>query len=178
MPDQKLGLVMLTNVSASPLAGLLTDNVWNNLVGTGPTAVSATVEPRQEAGSYKMAQGVILEVSFKNGHLELTVPNQPVYPLENVGGRKYKFAEPVPPGPPPYPLRESGQDTLSFKGLPDTYSIKIKRDAQGKIAGVVIKQPEGEFSFRRGQDTAPVAMTVDELMTKVIAALGGEANLR
>ena len=28
----------------------------------------------------------------------LTVPGQPAYPLQNLGGRRYKLADPAPPG--------------------------------------------------------------------------------
>ncbi len=259
MPDQKLGFVLLTNVSYSAMGSSLMENVWNNLVGDVPTVSSgATIDPQSEAGSYKMTQaGFNIEVAFRNGHLEMTVPNQPVYPLENLGGRKYRLSEPAPPGfyatfrttengetemlleqpngsfvlpkvkatdstqqhaehapisdllreaigsyefeqspeaileireqdnevmaiapmQPPYPVRESGRDQLAFKNLPDSYSITIKRDEHGKIIGLTIKQPEGEFNFRRQQNAA-ATITVEELMTKAIAALGGEANLR
>ena len=33
MPDQKLGFVLLTNVSASPLGTIAMETVWDNLVG-------------------------------------------------------------------------------------------------------------------------------------------------
>ncbi|HMF57131.1 MAG TPA: serine hydrolase domain-containing protein, partial [Pyrinomonadaceae bacterium] len=256
MPDQKLGFVMLTNVSTSTLSSSLMENVWNNLAGDGPGGVA--VDPQSEAGSYKQAQaGFSIEVAFRNGHLEMTVPNQPVYPLESLGGRKYRLSEPAPPGfyvtfraaqngdtemvleqptstfmltkvkatnaaqapaeqaqisdllrevigsyefeqspdaileireqgnevvaiapmQPPYPLRDSAHDLLAFKNLPASYTITVKRDEHGKITGLTVKQPEGEFNFRRAQNAA-AAITVEELMTKAIAAIGGEASLR
>lgn len=259
MPDEKLGFAVLTNVTASSLPTALTESVWNNLVGDGP-ATGATVDPQTEVGSYRLVQaGINIEIAFRNGRLEMTVPNQPVYPLENIGGRKYRLMEPAPPGfyatfrtaqngetemfleqpnvsfvlpkvkassateaqqqsahqfsallreaigsyefeqepdalleireqgsevvaiapmQPPYPLRESAPDQLAFKNLPASYSITIKRDEHGKIVGLVIKQPEGEFRFRRAADASGATISVEELMSKTVAALGGEANLR
>ncbi len=85
-------------------------------------------------------------------------------------------------GQPPYELREKSKDVFNSPILPTDYSIKAMRDASGKLIGIVLAQPEGEFSFNRiGKDSvtsnAP-KMTVDELMPKVINALGGEANWR
>ena len=83
-------------------------------------------------------------------------------------------------GQPPYELREKSKDVFNSPILPTDYSIKAIRDASGKLVGIVLAQPEGEFSFNRiGKDSvtsnAP-KMTVDELMPKVINALGVEAN--
>lgn len=65
--------------------------------------------------------------------------------------------------------------------MPEGYNLKVKRDAGGKISGVTVMQPEGEFSFKSiaaGDKSNAVTMTVDELMTKTIDALGGESNWR
>jgi hypothetical protein len=197
-----------------------------------------------------------MEVSLKDGHLVLSVPGQPPYTLENVGGRRYKFITEAPgdffitfrpskeneasaeafleqpqgnvvlrqgkladastqgkavtdykgplkdalgsyenkgatinvtikggqvvlvvPGQPDYPLVEKAKDQYASPALPDTYSALIKRDTAGKVSALVLKQPEGEFEFKRvAEFSAPSAP--DELMTKVIAAHGGEAALR
>lgn len=103
MPDQKLGFVLLTNVTASSLGAFTMEAVWRNLVGD-PNAANAvaagpTVDPVLEAGTYKAAgAGINFEVAIKDGKLTLTVPGQPTYPLENVGGRRYKLTDPAPPG--------------------------------------------------------------------------------
>jgi CubicO group peptidase (beta-lactamase class C family) len=265
MPDQKLGVVMLTNVSSSPLGRTVMEAVWSNLVGSpqlkAGTATGVDAQPaselQREVGSYKFAEvGFNAEVSLKDGHLIMTVPNQPVYTLENVGGRRYRLVNApsgffvtfrpvkgneaeteiyleqpqgnyvltkvkpgeaaaekeaaanysgplkdllgtyeiekagaieialkdgkvvlVVPGQPSYPLVEKTKDNLYSPQLPASYTVKVKRDATGKVAAIVLKQPEGEFEFKRVADfTAPI--TVDDLMAKVIAAYGGEANLR
>ena len=102
MPDQKLGFVLLTNVTASPLGALAMNTVWKNLVGEpksadGPTAAAS--DPKAEVGKYLLAQaGVNFEVTLKDDKLTLSVPGQPAYALKNLGGRRYQLAEPAPPG--------------------------------------------------------------------------------
>lgn len=64
--------------------------------------------------------------------------------------------------------------------LPDAYSLKAKRDTAGKVASVVVSQPEGDFEFKRADvnaDDKP-KITVDELMQKAVDATGGETNWR
>jgi CubicO group peptidase (beta-lactamase class C family) len=102
MPDQKLGFVLLTNVTGSSLGAFAMNTIWKNLVG-GPkseaTATGPAVDPKTEAGTYVYAAANLnFDVSFKEGKLVLTVPGQPPYPLENLGGRRYKLGEPAPPG--------------------------------------------------------------------------------
>jgi hypothetical protein len=85
-------------------------------------------------------------------------------------------------GQPPYELREKAKDVFNSPILPIDYSIKATRDANGKLVGIVLVQPEGEFGFKRIEKDTTASltpkMTVDELMPKVINALGGEANWR
>jgi hypothetical protein len=71
---------------------------------------------------------------------------------------------------------EKGKDAFSLSPLPDAYWLKVVRDAGGKIEKVVAVQPEGEFGFKPAG--AKPAITVDELNTKVIEAVGGEVNWR
>ncbi|HYP52333.1 MAG TPA: serine hydrolase domain-containing protein [Pyrinomonadaceae bacterium] len=268
MPDQKLGFAMLTNVSASPLGQTVMESVWSNLVGkpggtasagSGAAATAAatpSVSLEREAGSYLLKEtGMTITVALKDGKLVASVPGQPEYPLESVGGRRYKlplegffmtfrpvaanaaetemyleqpqgnFVLPkvkppdattkpasaataeytgplkevvgtyakddvslevavrdgkvvlVVPGQPARELTERERDTLAVTGLPDTYSVLVRRDAAGKVTGIVSRQPNGEFEFGRQAPFVP-PMSGEELMSKVIAAAGGEANLR
>ena len=81
-------------------------------------------------------------------------------------------------GQQPYALAEKSKDVYSMSPLPETYWLKAKRDAAGKIASIVVTQPEGEFEFKvAAADTTP-KMTADDLHQKVVNALGGEANWR
>jgi CubicO group peptidase (beta-lactamase class C family) len=289
MPEERLGVVMLSNVTASPLGETVMRSVWTNLASKGtsapptpapsqtaaqkettsPAAASsseaATIsDPQTEAGKYNFAAaGFDIEIVLKDGKLVMSVPGQPEYTLERVSGRRYKLtgapegffvtfrpakdnpketevyleqpqgnyvlprakasdaaamakaAAPAPAeytgphkdllgtyeneknkaakievvvkdggaalvvaGQPAYPLSETGEkDVLRSKLLPDTYSVKVVRDAGGAVSGLVLRQPEGEFAFRRvAKFVAPVS--VEELLAKVIAAAGGEANWR
>lgn len=103
MPDQKLGFVLLTNVTASSLGSFAMTTIWKNLV-VDPTATEEKTagpqgDPKLEVGKYNLeAAGVNFEVTIKDGKLTLTVPGQPPYPLESLGGRRYKLADPAPAG--------------------------------------------------------------------------------
>jgi len=262
MPDQKLGFVMLTNISESGLGTYAMETVWSNLVALPEMNVAKSNEPASdpssEVGKYLLAEASInFDIEMKDGKLWLTVPGQPQYELENIGGRRYKLASApagyfvtfrpikgketetemfleqpqgnlvlarvkadaapdtkastmasydgplkellgayemkggliveikmadgkvslVVPGQPAYPLVEKEKDKFSSPPLPDTYGVIIKRDAAGKVSGLILKQPEGEFGLTRVMETA-VALTVDELLTKMIVANGGEQALR
>ena len=81
----------------------------------------------------------------------------------------------------PYELREKSKDLYSANPLPDTYSIKVTRDAGGKLKGLVMIQPEGEFPLNYigpGDKTEKPKMTADEVMGKTIEALGGVDALK
>jgi CubicO group peptidase (beta-lactamase class C family) len=268
MPEKKLGFAMLTNVTGSPLGLTVMDAVWSNLAGGAPVAPSTTVatapaaagDIEREVGNYLLAQAhLTFDVALKEGNLVMTVPGQPPYTLVNIGGRRYKLADPAPPGffvtfrpakdkesetevyleqphgnyvlsrvtkttaatigdaaaadysgpmkeligsyddekgkgtveialkdgkvslvvpgQSPYALAEREKDTFATGTLPDSYRLFVRRDAAGKVSGLTMKQPEGEFAFRRAAEfVAPVS--IDELMAKVVAAAGGEATLR
>ncbi|MBD0327308.1 MAG: beta-lactamase family protein, partial [Pyrinomonadaceae bacterium] len=273
MPDQKLGFVLLTNVSLARLMGRVRNAIFENLVGKPqgdktPSAANdaaevdtimtsaAATDLQREVGVYNLAEANLdMEVTLKEGRLVLTVPGQPPYTLQNIGGRRYKFLTDAPgdffitfrpvkdneaeteayleqphgnvvlrkrkaadaaavaaanakalseykgplkdllgeyerggftvsitvrdgkvvmvvPGQPTYTLVEKEKDRFSTPPLPETYSVLMKRDAGGKVTGLVLKQPEGEFELKRVAElTAPV--NVDELMSKVIVAHGG-----
>jgi CubicO group peptidase (beta-lactamase class C family) len=266
MPDQRLGFVMLTNVSASTLPSAAMEAVWSNLVGDPdapkPEATAsnaAAVKLEDEAGSYLLAEAnMTMEFAVKDGRLTMSVPGQPTYTLEPVGGRRYKLSgvegffatfrpskddaketeiyleQPqgnytlkrikpadaktasasgasteytgplkevvgiydregegpalevvvrdgqvvlVLPGQPAYPLVERSKDVLGSTTLPESYSFLVRRDASGNIIGITIKQPQGEFAFKRAVEFKS-ALTADEIIAKAIEAVGGEAALR
>ncbi|HEV7891133.1 MAG TPA: serine hydrolase [Pyrinomonadaceae bacterium] len=266
MPDQRLGFVMLTNVSASTLPSATMEAVWSNLVGKPdepkPEAAATNgtaVKIEDEAGSYLLAEANIrMDVAVTDGKLTFSVPGQPTYKLEPIAGRRYKLAgmdgffvtfrppkadpketeiyleQPqgnftlkrinpadaktaaasgasvqytgplkevvgaydsegggpslevllrdgqvvlVIPGQPAYPLIERSKDVLGSTALPEAYSFLVRRDAAGNIVGITVKQPEGEFAFKRAAESKP-SLTVDEIMAKAVEALGGESALR
>jgi CubicO group peptidase (beta-lactamase class C family) len=174
MPDQKLGFVLLTNVTASPLGGFAMNTIWKNLVGDpkadepkaadGPAAPAS--DPKAEVGKYLLAAaGVNFEVALKDDKLTVTVPGQPTYPLENISGRRYKLGEPAPPG-----------YFATFRPAKDkpTATELLIEQPQGNV--VLQKVVEGETPAAAAAQTAPIA--IDDLLTKMIAAYGGEENLR
>ena len=267
MPDQRLGFVMLTNVSASPLPSSAMDTVWANLVGDPeapkpPAAAAAdtAVKIESEVGEYLLeVANMKFTVAVKDGKLTMSVPGQPVYPLENVGGRRYKLGaldgffatfrpakdnpqeteiyleqpqgnytlkkvkaadattagasgasaeyagplkevigsyEPrqgtrppiavevregqvalVVPGQSPYPLVVREKDVLGATNLPDGFSILVRRDEAGRVAGLTLKQPGAESFWDRAVEFKS-PLSIEELMAKTIAAVGGEAALR
>jgi len=263
MPDQKLGFVLLTNVTASSLGSFAMNTIWKSLVGD-PTesqdqkASGPATDPKLEVGKYQLVSaGINFEVTMKDDKLVLTVPGQPPYVLQSLGGRRYKLTDPAPagfyatfrpikgkesetelfleqpqgnlvlpkqtstqteskasaatpdagplapfvgsyesesskqvieigvregkvclvvPGQPPYPLTENEKNKLRSPGLPETYWIDVAHDGAGNIAGIVLNQPEGRFSFRRLAKTGLIS--TDDLIAKMIAAYGGEQNMR
>ncbi len=104
-------------------------------------------------GSYER-EGRTIDIAARDGHVVLVIPGQPDYPLV-----------------------EKEKDILSLPAFPASYAVVIKRDASGKVSSLVLKQPGVEFEFKR--IAGPIApINVDELMAKVVAAHGGETNLR
>ena len=171
MPDQKLGFVLLTNVTASPLGAFAMNAIWKNLVGEptsaadGPTAAAS--DPKAEVGKYVLAAaGVNFEVVLKDDKLTLSVPGQPAYPLQNIGGRRYKLAEPAPPGffATFRPAQDKPNETELFIEQPQGNIVLMKVPANGGVPAAT------------SENKPPIA--IDDLLTKMIAAYGGEENIR
>jgi CubicO group peptidase (beta-lactamase class C family) len=169
MPDQNLGFCLLTNISGSPLSSESMKIVWQNLVGGEQKAVSstqlssssdsATVPAEKEAGTYWIkAANVSMEVTYKDQTLRLHAPAQPPYPLERISGRKYKLGAPAPDG-----------FFMTFR----------PSSSDPKVTEVFLEQPQGNVVMVREATAAYKApISADELMAKVIQALGGDAAVR
>jgi len=169
MPDQKLGFVLLTNVTASSLGSFAMPTIWKNLVAVpaatteAKAAADPNVDPKSEAGKYQLPNGIAFDVSWKENMLVLTVPGQPPYPLENVGGRKYKLGDPAPAG---------------------FYATFRPPKDKPTETEVFLEQPQGNVVLSKvgANGTTPAAtaslINVDELLSKMIAAYGGEENIR
>jgi CubicO group peptidase (beta-lactamase class C family) len=93
IPEKKIGFVMLTNVSGSPLGNELMPIVWENILGNPNQTQTVSADAMQkEVGKYHLKEaGIDIEVKMQDGKLAAVVPGQPTYILENVGGRKYKL---------------------------------------------------------------------------------------
>jgi CubicO group peptidase (beta-lactamase class C family) len=166
MPEKKLGFVLLTNVSASPLGNDAIQIIGENLVDSGestetpkPTIDTVAVKDsgavKDLVGEYTLASaGVTVEIKESNGAVTFNIAGQP-----------------------PYTLKETAKDTFSMPPLPPDFSLKAKRDESGKVVSVIVSQPGAQNEFvRKTADSGPT-MSVDELMQKTIDAAGGEANL-
>ena len=74
-------------------------------------------------------------------------------------------------------MTQKEKDSFVFPSLPDSFSLKFKRDTDGKVVGIALTQPQGNFDLKKSAGFAS-DITVDQLLTKVINAAGGEANIR
>lgn len=178
MPDQKLGFVLLTNVTASSLGTFAMNTIWKNLVGDPKAADAKTAEPasdpKLEVGTYRFeAAGVNFQVAMKDDKLTLTVPGQPTYELKSIGGRRYKLAEPAPDG---FfctfrPVQGKESETEMFIEQPQGNVVvrKVK---------VTINSEPPPATGTNGANAGSSLISTDELITKMIAAYGGEENLR
>ena len=176
MPDQKLGFVLLTNVTGSSLGAFAMSTIWKNIVGDPKSAAANNSvpagDPKIEVGSYKIdGVPVTFEVTMKDDKLMLTVPGQPSYPMQNIGGRRYKLAEPAPPG-----------FFVTFRPVKDKESeteMYIEQP-QGNVAATKLKStglPVGAQVVTEA-DLKKSLISTDELIAKMIEAYGGETNIR
>lgn len=147
MPDQRLGFVMLTNVSASPLPAQTMEVIWSNLVGkpgveggAAPAAAAAGADAaskiENEVGSYLLAEaGVTMTVALKDGKLTMAVPGQPTYTLEPAGGRRYRLAEAAGFYATFRPVKDNPQETEMYLEQPQgNYTLKRVKPADASTA--------------------------------------------
>jgi CubicO group peptidase (beta-lactamase class C family) len=170
MPDQKLGFVLLTNVTASSLGAFAMNTIWKEIVGepkTDEATNSAPAhDPKMEVGTYKMdGAPVSLKVSFTDNKLMLSVPGQPSFQLHNIGGRRYKLGDPAPAG---YfctfrPAKDKASETEMFLEQPQGNVVATRQPV------IIVDEPPRP---------AAKPISADELLAKMIDAYGGEANIR
>lgn len=155
MPDQKVGFVLLTNVTGSSLVGFAMNTIWTNLVGVPkPAEVKVANEnrdPKAEVGTYHFADaGVNFEVTMKDGTLILTVPGQPPYPLQNVSERRYKLLEPAPAGffATFRPVKDKPSETELFVEQPqgNVVALKVNKSATATGSGSASASEAGALS--------------------------------
>jgi hypothetical protein len=161
-PEKQLGFVLLTNVSDSDFGLELTSMIYDGLVGSPATPKpSSSYSFEKEVGKYRFEQArVEVEVKIKDSKLLAIVPGQPIFSLENIGGRKYKIL-----------------------GAPAGVSVTFTDES------LILEQPQGNVTMpkisKSESEKKPVPElpakglpTIDEVMAKAIVAAGGEANLR
>lgn len=200
IPEKKLGFVMLTNVSASPLGGELMPIVWENILGK-PDASPAANDPASEAGTYRLeSANVDIDVKWTDGKLTAYVPGQPVYTLENLSGRRYKvggapdgffmtfrdkemFLE-QPQGNATLPrvgtVAQKPVNSESAKELIGKYEselngrpVEIKSESDGKVTVNLPGQP-GYALVDKGKDAFSLSPLPDAYWLKVARASDGK----
>lgn len=145
IPEKKLGFVMLTNVSGSSLGNELMPIVWQGLLGEAE-AVKLPVKT--------MEKMVAADTNTVNAAKELVGKYEMKYltvEVKETDGKVFLNF----PGQQPYELKERSKDVYSAPPLPDTYSVKIKRNEAGKIESLVVAEPEGETVFKRLAEESP-----------------------
>ncbi|MBK7704247.1 MAG: serine hydrolase [Acidobacteria bacterium] len=123
-----------------------------------PTVAGNTEGLKELIGKYQVDKGAAtVEIKELDGKVALVVEGQQ-----------------------PYFLAEKSKDVYRMNPLPDDFSLKVKRSENGKVAAIVLVQPQGEPTFNRIDSNADATtkISVDELMAKSIEAIGGEANWR
>lgn len=118
---------------------------------------SGSTAARELIGRYQRPEGRgSIEIKEVDGKVSLVIPPQA-----------------------PYELREQSRDVYRMGPLPETYLVKANRTLDGKLDGITIIQPEGEFKFVSAPDVAvKPALSADEIMVKMVAALGGDTAWR
>ncbi len=169
IPEKKLGFVMLTNVTASSLGNDIMPVIWSNILGEQKTetpkpATTDTPKPTGDSMAAKQLVGRYTPPGSENAVIE----------IKDADG-KVTFNI---PGQQPYALSPKTDGSFSLSPLPDTYFLTPKRDAAGKLTAVAVTQPEGTFEFKLAAVANKPEISVEDLHAKVIAAIGGEANLR
>lgn len=125
----------------------------------GKSEIKTSDAAKELIGKYQVASGTTtIEVKEADGKISLFVGNQP-----------------------PYPLVEKAKDEFRSPLLPDSFSFKVKRLANGKLEGIILVRPESEFLYKLVGETEKAEepkITVDEILAKTVTALGGEENWR
>lgn len=178
IPAERLGFVMLSNVSVSPLADEMREIVFANLLGQPEKTATKTInvipaeDLQREVGDYSLANSdLTLKIALTDGKLKLSIPNQPTVVLENVGGRRYKLGAPAPDGLfvtfRPVKERENETELLFEQSQGSLIFSRVKTANDNSVKSSVTQS-----------SNASSTPEVVELMQKVIEAAGGETNLR
>lgn len=169
VPNKNIGFALLANVEEPSLDAAARHILWSNLLdikledsssaATGDDASKKGVNLDELVATYQKPEDAsVAEITIKDGKAVLLMAGEPTYTL-------------VP----------KGHDEFGVVELAASYSVRVKRDGSGKVAGIILVEPDGTEELKRMNKTAKALvprMPVKNLMQHMIAAAGGEANLR
>ncbi len=142
LPDDGVGFVLLTNVSATPLQQLSISLVFDALLGTWnetDTPLDMTeVQPYLGKYHFEPLKSEVT-VLIQNGKLAVDVPGQIIYELK-------------PPD----------KDGKRYFAVTDQIAASFERDANGKVNVMKMYQSGLEFELPREGYTFPIELTQDE----------------
>lgn len=126
VPDQRVGFVMLTNVSGSSLGNDIMPMIFSTLLDEpkGENTKLPVATMQLMAGKYGTAERNV-EVKIEGDDLYLIVPGQPPYKLERTGPRQFKPA-----------------------GMPEGFGAKFTPET-GEATEIELIQPQGNRRMPR-----------------------------
>ncbi len=165
IPEKKIGFVLLTNVSASPIGNELMSIVWQNLIGENKPADNEKLSVKtmeKMVGKYRLeAANVDLEVKIVGDNLVMVVPGQPEYTLQRTAPRQFKLL-----------------------GAPDGFAVKFSPE-QGDATSMYLQQPQGNYTLPRvladgtlAKLDVPNSAGAKELVGKYKTPKGGTVEIK
>ena len=151
VPEKKLGFVLLTNVSGSPLGTELMPIIWNAFLGPPPGPKTPASEFAELTGKFGTSAAAV-EVTLENSQLVMKVPGQPPYKLEPKGERLFHPA-----------------------GLPENFAARFL-PATGKAASLEMIQPQGNRTLARLTGDEPAAAGDSSAAKELIGKYTGDAS--
>jgi hypothetical protein len=144
------------------------NTIWKNIVGdpkaSETKSTEAAADPKAEVGNYWFeAAKVSFVVAMKDDKLTLTVPGQPVFTLQNIGGRRYKLGAPAPDGffATFRPIKDKPAETELFLEQPQGNLVLPKAAAE--------KPADAVAAGTNGTSANTSLISTDELIAKMIA---------
>jgi CubicO group peptidase (beta-lactamase class C family) len=159
LPEKHIGVVVLTNVSQSPLAAMLATTVYDELV---PHTIETTATLKS---TYKNADPAVVGKYVNDAiHLEVSISQK---------GDKWSFSQ----GPVTLPLKLIDNATYAFDN-PAAPPVRLSfapSEKDPKAIELVVEQSGNKFRFKKAPPyKAP--MTPEALIAKAVQARGGAAN--
>ncbi len=158
IPEKKIGFVLLTNVSGSPMGSDIMPVIFSNL----------TEQPKNEAVKLplKTMQFMAGKYGTPDRNIEIKIEGEDMFI--------------VVPGQPPYKLIRTAPRTFRAEGLPDGFGAKFSPET-GDATELEMIQPQGNHKLPRlnadgktaaATDTKPASVTAKELVGTYVTEMG------